>query len=123
MSSIRLVSLVLLTGVVLANAAATHAQEPESRAAQIAAEQEQKAQSLAPYRRPWIERKLLDIEQAGGFGAARGVVVTSGDIKRGSGPSLGPAYGQVFKNGAVFQAKAVFSISNAKVAQVSLESP
>jgi hypothetical protein len=124
MASIRLVSLALLTGVLLlADVASARAQEPESRAAELAAEQEQKAQSLAPYRAGWVERKLLEIEQAGGFGTARGFVLASGDIKRGSGPSLGPAYGRVFKNGTVFRAKTVFSIRNAKVAQVSLQSP
>jgi hypothetical protein len=121
--SIRFVGLALLTGLLLADAAAALAQEPESRAAELAAEQEQKARSLAPYRRGWIERKLLEIEDAGGFGAARGFVVTSGDIKRGSGASLGPAYGQIFKNGTVFQAKAVFSVRNAKVVQASVKAP
>src|SRR6476469_3413363 len=104
MASIRFVGLALLTGLLLlALAAAAPAQEPESRAAELAAEQAQKAQSLAPYRRGWVERKLLEIENAGGFGAARGFVVTSGDIKTGSGASVGPAYGQIFKNGTLFQ--------------------
>ena len=94
-----------------------------ARAAEVAAEQERKAQALTPYHPGWFERKLLEIEQAGGFGAARGLVVASGDIKRGTGPSLGPAYGHVFKSGVVFTAKAVYSITNAKVAQVSLQTP
>ena len=123
MSSIRFVGLALLAGLLLGNAGSARAQEPDSRAAEVAAEQERKAQALTPYHPGWFERKLLEIEQAGGFGAARGFVVASGDIKRGTGPSLGPAYGHVFKSGVVFSAKGVYSITNAKVAQVSLQTP
>ena len=123
MSSIRFVGLALLAGLLLGNAGPARAQEPDSRAAEVAAEQERKAQALTPYHPGWFERKLLEIEQAGGFGAARGFVVASGDIKRGTGPSLGPAYGHVFKSGVVFNAKTVYSITNAKVAQVSLQTP
>ena len=99
------------------------AQEPASRAEEAAEAQKKKAQTLSPPKTGLVERKLLEVERAGGFGVARGVFVTFGDIKRGSGPSIGPAYGKTFDNGVVFETKAVFSINRAKVAQVSLHSP
>src|SRR6185503_311941 len=83
--------------VVFANPAP--AQEPGSRAEEQAREQENKARTIAAYTPPWIERQLLEIENAGGFGVARGVVVAFGDIKRGSGVALGPAYGKTFVSG------------------------
>jgi hypothetical protein len=99
------------------------AQEPGSRAEEQARQQEQKARTLAPYRPPWIERQMLAIEEAGGFGVARGLFVTFGDIKRGSGIAIGPAYGKTFANGTVVLSKAVFSIKSYKAAQVSVLSP
>ncbi|MEN3337980.1 MAG: hypothetical protein V7647_1656 [Acidobacteriota bacterium] len=124
MSSIRRVSLALLAGgLLLGTGIGARAQDAGSRTAEIAAEQEQKAKALAPYHRDFLERQLLEIEHAGGFGVARGIFVTFGDIKRGSGPSLGPLYGKTFASGAVLLAKAVFSTRNAKLAQVSLTSP
>lgn len=99
------------------------AQETGSRAAEVAREQAEKATRLEPYRPLWIERKLLEIEQAGGFGVPRGFFVTFGDIKSGSGISLGPAYGRTFDNGAKIIGKAVYSIRNFKLAQLSLYSP
>ncbi len=124
MASTSFVSLALLAGgMLLGSGTAARAQNPGSRAAETAAEQEHKARALSPYRRGFLERQLLEIEHAGGFGVARGLFVTSGDIKRGAGPSLGPAYGKTFASGAVLQAKAVFSTRNAKVVQVALQSP
>jgi hypothetical protein len=107
--------------VVLANPVA--AQEAGSRAEEQAREQEKKAQALATYRPPWIERQLLEIERAGGFGVARGVILTFGDIKRGSGIALGPAYGKTFASGAVFFAKAGYSVNKYKLLQTSIASP
>ena len=52
-----------------------------------------------------------------------GLFVTSGDIKRGSGFSLGPVYGKVFTGGSKLQAKAVYSLRDAKLAQVSYQAP
>jgi hypothetical protein len=99
------------------------AQEPESRAAEIAVAQEEKAGALSPPKVGFVERQLLAIERAGGFGVARGLFVTFGGIKRGSGASIGPAYAKTFTSGALLQARTVYSIRNAKVAQVSLLSP
>ncbi len=112
-----------------AAAARAQEQEPQSRAAELAAAQEAKARRTAQPRPGFFERRLIAFEQtggfqaAGGFGIVPGLFVTSGDIKRGSGPSLGPAFGKLFANGARFQAKAVYSIRSAKVAQVSFEPP
>src|SRR6476659_391592 len=110
----------LLVVVVLATA---RAQEPGSRAEEQARQQEEKARALKPYKEPWIERQLLAIEDAGGFGAARGLFLTFGDVKRGSGFAMGPAYGKTFASGAVVVAKGAYAFSNAKMAQLSLQSP
>jgi hypothetical protein len=99
------------------------AQEPGSRAEEQARQQEEKARNLTAYRSPWIERQMLAIENAGGFGVARGLFVTFGDIKRGSGIALGPAYGKTFSSGAVVLTKAAFSISGYKLGQLSVLSP
>src|SRR5436190_7003027 len=99
------------------------AQEAGSRAEEQAREQEAKARNLAPYQSPWIEQRLLAIEDAGGFGVARGFVVQFGDIKRGSGFAPGVGYGYTTASGAVFAAKGVYSIKNYKLLQVSAESP
>jgi hypothetical protein len=99
------------------------AQEPGSRAEEQARQQEEKARALKAYKGPWIERQLLAIEKAGGFGVARGLFVTFGDIKRGSGFALGPAYGKTFASGAVVVAKGAYAFSHAKVAQLSVQSP
>ncbi|MDQ3212021.1 MAG: hypothetical protein M3Q85_05050 [Acidobacteriota bacterium] len=118
----------LLAVALLVTAVPVRAQDAESRAAQLAAEQEQKARALSQDRPGFLERKLIEIERAGGFGVGElgvvpGLFVTSGDIKRGSGPSLGPAYGKVFTGGSKLQAKAVYSIQAAKLAQVSYHAP
>lgn len=106
--------------VLLSHANPAAAQEAGSRTEELAKAQQAKAQALAPEKLPWLERQLLAIEEAGGFGVARGWLVTAGDIKRGSGLALGPAYGKTFASGLVVQAKAAYSIRNFKVAQVSL---
>jgi hypothetical protein len=106
----------------LVHAIPARAQEAGSRAEEQAREQQEKARALAPRKPIWIERKLLEIEQAGGFGVKRGFYVTFGDIKRGSSIALGPAYGRTFGEGALFDAKAAYSIRNFKMAQVALQS-
>lgn len=99
------------------------AQDAGSRSEEQARQQEEKARTLTPYRPPWIERQMLAIEDAGGFGVARGLFVTFGDIKRGSGIAIGPAYGKTFSSGAVVLSKAVFSINGYKLGQLAVLSP
>src|SRR3954471_19837702 len=99
------------------------AQEPGSRAEEQARAQEAKASNVTTFQSPWIEQRLLSIENAGGFGVARGVVVKFGDIKRGSGFAPGIGYGYTTAGGAVFAAKGVYSIKNYKLLQVSAQSP
>src|SRR5690349_9923331 len=94
------------------------AQEPGSRAEEQARAQEAKARSLSTYQPTWIERRLLRIENAGGFGVARGFVVKFGDIKRGSGFAPGIGYGYTTAAGGVFAAKGVYSIKNYKLLQL-----
>jgi surface antigen Omp85-like protein len=107
----------------LVSAGPIRAQEPASRAEEQARQQQEKARALAPYRQNWIERQIFKIEQAGGFGAARGPFAAFGDIKTGSGFALGPAYGRTFDSGAIFVAKGAYSIRNFKMAQVAVSAP
>jgi hypothetical protein len=113
-------TLAIFAGAMLRSA---HAQEPESRAEEQARRQEVKARTLTPYQQPWIERRLIDIEEAGGFGVSRGLVVVFGDVKRGSGFAVGPSYGKAFASGFSLGTKAVFSVRGYKVGQVSAQSP
>ena len=113
-----------LTAILLASFVQTAAaQEPGSRAEEQARQQELKARSATTYESPWIEQRLLGIENAGGFGVARGFVVKFGDIKRGSGLAPGVGYGYTTSGGAVFAAKGVYSIKNYKLLQLSAQSP
>jgi len=96
---------------------------PDTRAGEIAEDQEAKARKLAPYKQNWWEKQLLEIEQAGGFNVARGFFVTFGDIKQGSSIAMGPAYGKTFGNGAVVIGKAAYSIREFKLAQLFLQAP
>ena len=111
----------MTSGLVVAVCASTAAaQEAGSRAEEQARQQQEKARALSPYKSIWIERRLLQIEQGGGFAVRNGFYATFGDIKRGSSVALGPAYGRTFGEGAMFEAKAVYSIRNFKLAQVAL---
>ena len=99
------------------------AQSADTRAAEIARQQEEKARNAAPPTPHWIEKRLIAIEEAGGFNVPRGFFVTAGDIKQGSGFALGPAYGKTFHNGAIVVGKGVYSIRNFKLAQLFVQGP
>lgn len=99
------------------------AQDAGSRAEEIAQRQEEKAREVAPYRRHPIERRLLEIEESGGFAVLRGWFVTFGDIKQGSGVALGPAYGKLFDSGAALTVKGTYSVRNFKLVQVQALAP
>ena len=99
------------------------AQAPDTRAGENEQKQAEKARNLSPYTRGFFEKKLAEIEQAGGFAVVRGVFVTFGDIKQGSGIALGPAYGKLFDNGATIIAKATYSMRNFKLGQVYVGAP
>jgi len=62
------------------------------------------------------------MERAGGFGVPHGLFVTFGDIKRGSGFAMGPAYGRVLASGTTVVGKATYSINNYKLLQLSAAS-
>lgn len=113
-----------LTAILFISPAYTaFAQEAGSRAEEQARRQEAKARTLKSYRSLWIEQRLLIVENAGGFGVARGLVSKFGDIKRGSGFAPGLGYGYTTPSGAVVAAKGVYSIKNYKLLQVSAQSP
>ena len=113
----------MLVALALLVAPPVWAQEPASRADEDAARKKEKARTAHPEGRSWIEQKILDIENAGGFGTPRGFYATFGDIKKGSGLALGPAYSKLFANGTVATLKAAYSIRSFKVAQFSVHSP
>jgi surface antigen Omp85-like protein len=120
---IRLLPRFLTAILFLAHLQTAFAQEPGSRAEEQARQQEAKARNLKTYVSPWIEQRLLAVENAGGFGVARGVVVKFGDIKRGSGFAPGIGYGYTTSGGGALAAKGVYSIKNYKLLQVSAQSP
>lgn len=103
-------------------AAPLAAQTPASREEENARKQAEKAKEVEPYRPNRFERRLLEIEQAGGFNIQRGFFVTFGDIKSGSSIALGPAYGRIFDSGAMLVAKGTYSIRNFKLLQVAAQS-
>ena len=71
-----------------------------------------------------FERKLLEIEEAGGFGVARGFVVSLGDIKRGSGIVTGSGVRKsLHERRRVRRQRRRSRFANAKIGQVSLQSP
>jgi len=115
----RVLFFILLIGL----PATAAAQEPQTRAAEIARDQAERAQRLTPYKPNLVERRLLAIEEAGGLGAVRGWFVTFGGIKQGSGIALGPAYGKLFDNGAVVVGSAAYSLRNFKLLQVHAAGP
>jgi hypothetical protein len=102
---------------------AASAQAPDTRVAEIARQQEEKAAQVKPYVRNIFERRLSEIELAGGFTVPRGFLVTFGDIKQGSSIALGPAYAKLFDSGATIVGKATYSIRNFKLLQVAAASP
>ena len=119
MAAIRL----WLAFVLLGAPAAAQTPAPDTRAAEVEREQQEKAQRVAPYKPNRVERRLLEIEQAGGLTVVRGWFVSFGDIKQGSGIALGPAYGKLFDNGATVIAKATYSIRNFKLVQLYASAP
>jgi hypothetical protein len=93
-----------------------------SREEAIARQEADKAGSAKPYTPSLVERRLLEIEERGGFGVSRGFFVTFGGIKSGSSVALGPVYGRTFANGALAQAKAVYSVRNFKLGELLVQS-
>lgn len=96
---------------------------PSSRQEENAQKQAEKAKVVEPERMNAIERRLLKIEQGGGFVNRQGLFVTFGDIKSGSGFAVGPAYGKFFDNGTHVIAKGAYSIRNFKLLQVEAHAP
>lgn len=115
------VSTLFLTGWLVVDVRGAAAQQPSATAPEAVAAGGDKTPPVGP-EPGFIERQLLAMEKAEEEGP-HGFSVTFGDIKPGSGPSLGPAYGRTFDGGLVLAAKAVYSLRNAKLVQVSLQSP
>lgn len=116
----RLIPVGVLLAVLASPAAA---QEPETRSEELARQQQDKATRLTPYTPFWVEKRLYDLERAGGLGITNGWFVTFGDIKSGSGFAGGPAYGKLFDSGTLVYAKAAYSIRNFKMAQLAVSAP
>jgi hypothetical protein len=110
-----------LTGLfILGVAAAGFAQTTREEA--IAQQQEAKAAVVRPHQPSLAERKLLEIEETGGFGVSRGFFWTFGGIKSGSSVAMGPVYGRTFAGGALAQAKVVYSVRNFILGEFLLQS-
>jgi hypothetical protein len=98
-------------------AAAQSSTGPASRAEEHARKQREKAKHTRPYVPGFIERQMLRFDNSDGLTTVKGVAVTFGGIKAGSGFALGPAGGYTFPDGSFVRAKAVFSIRNYKLLQ------
>jgi hypothetical protein len=98
-------------------AAAQSSSPPSSRSEEHERAQEAKAKHTHPYVPGFIERQARKFDSKGGFNAVRGIAVTFGGIKAGSGFALGPAGGYTFPDGSFIHAKAVFSIRSYKLLQ------
>jgi hypothetical protein len=116
----RVVAFVM--GVLVACTGSVFAQDAGSRAEEQARQQQEKARSLSPYTPGFFERRILQMEDTGGFNRRRGPFVAFGDIKRGSGFALGPGYGKVLASGTTVLGKAIYSINNYKLLHFSAKS-
>ncbi len=99
------------------DAAAQSTPPPATRAEEREREQEEKARNARPYVPGLIERQMLKFDSAGELSTVKGIAVTFGGIKAGSGFAIGPAGGYTFPDGGYVRAKAVFSIRNYKLLQ------
>ena len=98
----------------LAAAAAVSAQEPATRAEELAQQREEKSKQLAPPEAGRLERALLTLENGRLFerilSPAEGFYPKIGNITPGGGIALGPAYRKpLFGDRAAFSALAVGS--------------
>ena len=98
------------------------AQEPDSRAAEVAAEQERKAQALTPYHPGWFERKLLESTRPAALAPPAEFVVAFGDIKRGTGPDWARPT-DTFQERRRCSTQTVYRSATPKSRQVSLQTP
>ncbi len=112
-----------LAAIVLALLLAPAAAAQTTREEEQAERQKEKAASVAKDKPNRVEQWFLDLEDRGGFTVPPTWSLTFGDIKRGSGLALGPAYAKRFGGGTLLTAKAAYSIRNFKMAQVALRSP
>ena len=110
--------LLIVAIVLVGSAGGAAAQEPASRAAELASRQAEKATALHPEQQNWIERRILAAEDSGGLLVPRGFLVSFGGIKTGSGIAPGVGYGRLLDNGALVQAKVGYSIRNFKLAEI-----
>lgn len=120
-SSYRAATLAALLASMLCAPFAATAQT--SREEEQAKQQEEKARSLRKDTPNRVEQWFLDLDERGGFAVPPTWSVTFGDIKRGSSLALGPMYSKLLGDGAIFTAKAGYSIRNFKMAQVAMRSP
>jgi hypothetical protein len=97
--------------------AAAQSAPPASRAEEREREQQEKARTAHPYVPNFFERRMLQFDNLGEVNTIKGIRVTFGGIKSGSGFALGPAGGYTFPDGGFVHAKAVFSIRGYKLLQ------
>jgi hypothetical protein len=95
----------------------------DTREEEQAKQQQEKASSLKEDTPNRLERWFLNVDRKGGFTVPPTWSVAFGDIKRGSGIALGPLYSKLFASGALFTAKAGYSIRSFKMAQIAMRSP
>lgn len=123
-SSLRCAAALSLTlALAWTSSLAAQGSEPATRTEEQARKQAEKAKTAHRYAPPFIEHKLLGLEETGGLWAIRPFGVAFGDIKPGSGIALGPSSGYTFSNGSIIQAKAEYSINRFKLGQFFYQAP
>jgi Omp85 superfamily domain len=94
----------------------------ETRAAQIAAEQAEKATRLHPYVPSRAERILVRVDTAL-TGTPNGLYPNFGSVYTGGGLALGAGYRRFYGDRTFWDVKGLFSIKQYKLLELSTESP
>jgi hypothetical protein len=94
----------------------------ETRAAEIAQKQEEKATTAAPYVPTRFERVMTSIEN-GFVSPGNGVFPYFGSVFSGGGFTLGAGYRQFYAREAVWEVKGLYSIKNYKLIEFGTRAP
>jgi hypothetical protein len=113
---------VTIAAVMTSGADLLHAQEPNSRAAALAAEQAAKAQTVAPYTPTGTERFVLELRRRL-LDTSSGLYPLLGSVYSGGGFTLGAGYRQFFGDRTRWDLGGMYSFKSYKLLQFSTTSP
>lgn len=89
----------------------------QSREAEIAAKQAQKAKDLKPYQPSKVERAIVELRHL--VEAPRGVLPYVGSVHGGGGLTLGAGYRQLFGDASLWDVKGLYSIRSYKLIETA----